>query len=289
MHLHMAGKLIRYGIKPAHTAFVSGAHTRHVLLIGGLGDGMLLADYVPVLAERLDKISWSLVQPLLSSSLNGWGVGSLDEDASEIAMLARFLTSEMQSQEFVLLGHSTGCQDAVRYLNTSQSRVTHPDAEVTQPEYPQPKGVILQAPVSDRDWLAQQPHSEQRLNLCTEMIASGCGEDIAFRDDGVPMTARRFYSLAADDGDDNMFSSTFDIAQQKEAVRGILDTPTLWLFSGQDEFVPSGVDKQALRSMYDKLLLHAASRCMIVEGAPHSLTGFEDQAVGHMIDFIQRI
>jgi pimeloyl-ACP methyl ester carboxylesterase len=75
----------------------------------------------------------------------------------------------------------------------------------------------------------------------------------------------------------------------QEAVRGILDTPTLWLFSGQDEFVPSGVDKQALRSMYDKLLLHAASRCMIVEGAPHSLTGFEDQAVGHMIDFIQRI
>lgn len=35
--------------------------------------------------------------------------------------------------------------------------------------------------VSDRDWLAQQPDTEQRLERCAEMLQAGRGEEIAFR------------------------------------------------------------------------------------------------------------
>lgn len=288
MNMIMPGTLIRYGSKQAHTAFVSGGHSRHVVLAGGLGDGLMLADFVPVLAKQLDAISWSLVQPLLSSSLSGWGIGSLDEDALELSMLARCLHVELGSQDFVLCGHSTGCQDAVRYMNRSECC----DQDVIDPmlcNYPRPIGVILQAPVSDHDWLVQQADTEQRLRLCSEMLQKGQGEDIAFRDDGVPMTARRFHSLAGSDGDDNMFSTSFDRDQLKEVLGVVTVTPTLWLFSGDDEFVSSDTDKESYRRLYEEVLDHPSSRCKIIEGASHSLTGCEDIAVNIMIDFIKSL
>jgi hypothetical protein len=40
----------------------------------------------------------------------GWGVGSLDQDADELLALSRHLRAELGSRGFVLMGHSTGCQ-----------------------------------------------------------------------------------------------------------------------------------------------------------------------------------
>jgi hypothetical protein len=40
----------------------------------------------------------SLVTPLLTSSHQGWGVGSLDQDAAELALLARCLRDEWGSE-----------------------------------------------------------------------------------------------------------------------------------------------------------------------------------------------
>lgn len=102
------------------------------------------------------------MQPLLSTSLIGWGVGSLDQDADELSKLAQHLKSQFESevritsagcakctchnqrqtsipsaaQAFILAGHSTGCQDAVRFAN--------------RPDIDPPDGVILQAPVHCR-------------------------------------------------------------------------------------------------------------------------------------------
>lgn len=50
------------------TAPLAGRHRRHVVLVGGLTDGLLFAPYCQALARRLAEASWSLVQPLLSSS-----------------------------------------------------------------------------------------------------------------------------------------------------------------------------------------------------------------------------
>ena len=40
----------------------------------------------------------NLVQPLLSSSLSGWGIGSLDNDADELSLLARHLGEDLGSE-----------------------------------------------------------------------------------------------------------------------------------------------------------------------------------------------
>lgn len=42
-------------------------------------------------------------------------MASLDQDADELLLLARHLRAHAGSQGLVLMGHSTGCQDAARY------------------------------------------------------------------------------------------------------------------------------------------------------------------------------
>lgn len=124
------------------------------------------------------SFSRTLVQTLLSSSHQGYGVGSLDKDADEIHLLAKFLKTVLHSevpntsdapaeyaaqsctyvfslwdtlllsdrqqkgasvlvQAIILMGHSTGCQDAVRYAAKYGNAA----------DAPQILAYILQAPV----------------------------------------------------------------------------------------------------------------------------------------------
>lgn len=69
-----------------------------MVLIGGLTDGLLFASYSKPLAQRLAESSWGLVQALLTSSHQGWGLASLDQDAEELNHLARHLKSNYGSQ-----------------------------------------------------------------------------------------------------------------------------------------------------------------------------------------------
>lgn len=41
------------------------------MLVPGLTDGLLALDYVPALAAALDRLGYSFVQPILSSSYKG--------------------------------------------------------------------------------------------------------------------------------------------------------------------------------------------------------------------------
>jgi pimeloyl-ACP methyl ester carboxylesterase len=78
------------------------------------------------------------LQVLLTSSHQGWGMASLDQDAAELSLLLRELRSSQGSQGVVLIGHSTGCQDAVRYAASYRGR----DSEAAEL-----LGIVLQAPV----------------------------------------------------------------------------------------------------------------------------------------------
>lgn len=134
------------------------------------------------------------MQPSLQSTLQGWGVGSLDQDADDLLLLAKHLKADFDSQvralavsvraslnvaawlphwqgscnlhihllslwcqkrisvelqAIVLLGHSTGCQDAVRYVES------HSKAEGAA----QLAGVVLQAAVR------LQPNSAHICNI----------------------------------------------------------------------------------------------------------------------------
>jgi hypothetical protein len=69
-----------------------------VVLVGGLTDGLLFCSYCQPLARRLEHHGWALVQPLLTSSHQGWGLASLDQDADELNLLARHLKANFESQ-----------------------------------------------------------------------------------------------------------------------------------------------------------------------------------------------
>lgn len=75
--------------------------------------------------------------------------------------------------------------------------------------------------VSDREWLATQPGTAERLAKAQGMLAAGQGEEVCFRAldiDGAAMTARRWNALAAVGGDDDYFSS--DLTEAELRVRG---------------------------------------------------------------------
>lgn len=191
-----------------------GSHARHAILVGGLSDGLLFTSWLAPLAARLDGLGWASVQPLLSSSLDGWGSGSLDRDADEIARLARWLRRERGSCGVIILGHSTGCQDAVRYATRYGSHrgvqtaasgegsdSVHGPGTASSPagacdELAPLVGVALQAPVSDREAFAHlAPALMQALPRASEMVAAGRGRDIVERwgggGSGTPVCADR--------------------------------------------------------------------------------------------------
>ena len=72
--------------------------------------------------------------------------------------------------------------------------------------------------VSDREYQTGKSTTGERLKKAEQMLQSGQGEDILFRDDdpvGTPVCARRFASLAGKNGDDDMFSSDFSHQELK--------------------------------------------------------------------------
>lgn len=44
------------------------------------------------------RVGWSAVQPLLTASHLGWGLSSLDQDAAEFSLLAKYLAEELDSE-----------------------------------------------------------------------------------------------------------------------------------------------------------------------------------------------
>ncbi|EFN58570.1 hypothetical protein CHLNCDRAFT_140723 [Chlorella variabilis] len=272
------GTLFRYGSAAANVAFMSGRHPRHVVLVGGLTDGLLFAGYCHPLAARLHAAGWSLVQALLSSCHTGYGLASLDQDADELHQLATHLRAEWGSQGMVIVGHSTGCQDAVRYAQR------HRSSSAAAPL----RGVVLQAPVSDVEWLATQAGTEERVAAARRMAAEGRGEEVAFRAfdiDGAAVTARRWLSLAAPGGDDDMFSSSLSDAQLAAVLGPLRGLPALVLLSGEEEYLPPGLDYLAV----GRRLVQAvgpSGRLEVVQGATHALDGKEEEGAAVIADFV---
>ncbi|KAI3436620.1 hypothetical protein D9Q98_006037 [Chlorella vulgaris] len=273
----MEGTLVRYGPSAANVAFISGRHTRHVVLVGGLTDGLLFAGYCRPLAARLIGAGWSLVQALLSSSHTGYGLSSLDQDAEELHLLAKHLKAESGSQALVIVGHSTGCQDAVRYSQRFRSST---DASPL-------RGVVLQAPVSDPEWLHTQAGTEERTAIAQRMVQEGRGEEVAFRlldIDGAAMTARRWLSLSQPGGDEDFFSSILTEQQLADIFGAMHGLPALVLLSRDEEYVPPELNYPAVGRRL-VAAMGPAARLHVVPGN-HTLDGSEEEAAAVIADFI---
>jgi len=283
----MEGRLVKYGDSSHSVAFLSASsrpHQVHLIMIGGLTDGLMACRYVPKLATELDTLGVQLVQPLLGSSHQGYGTASLDQDAAELHDLCVTLSSRFMSKGVILCGHSTGCQDACRYLLTSTTKDTSSSSSA-----PPVLGVILQAPVSDREFMSTCPGSANQLVEAREMVKSGRSEEFMSRStmwDNAPMTARRFLSLYDVGGDDDMFSSDLSDQELRQKLGHMEGTPTLVLSSGADEFVPPHVDIAVLSERL-RAALGSTAHCVVLTGADHACSEHTEKVIGVVSQFLR--
>ena len=222
-------------IKPPST---SSSSSSFLILLGGLSDALLPTPYTHPLAETCSNHDVTFVNPVLRSSSLQFGFGSLDDDVADLEDLLSYLRSLNPSTppKFILVGHSTGCQQCVHYLKSS------PNASLIT-------GVVLQAPVSDRE---TDTDNKKWVDLSEEMFAAGKGDEFLPRDAfWAPITASRFrslYSLVAD-GDDYFSSDLTDaqLSSRLSHIPSLLSSSSLKFcvaaYSMNDEYAPAFVDK----------------------------------------------
>jgi pimeloyl-ACP methyl ester carboxylesterase len=273
-----------------------------LLFIGGLGDGLRTVRYVSELVKALPK-NWRLVEVLLSSSYGGWGTSSLSKDAEEISACVKYFGNT--SQRIVLMGHSTGCQDCMEYVVGSRQSLRTPI-----------QGVILQAPVSDREAMVLLMGEEQytkAAKAASDLIDSGRAKDavpeaLTLGFFGAACSAERWYSLSSPppkfDGKDDYFSSDLDDSRLKESFgkwncSGYAGdkgrNPALCiLYGGSDEYVPSFVDKEQLVQRWTKALKAEGGLIDEINGgvipaATHTMAGLSEvvqDVLGRVVRFL---
>ncbi|KAK7719467.1 hypothetical protein SLS57_005665 [Botryosphaeria dothidea] len=280
--------LVAFEHKPTNS---SVANPNVLIWVGGLGDGLLTVPYPTALASRLPP-TWTLAQPILTSSYAGWGTASLGRDADELARLVAYFRSIRPAAKIVLMGHSTGCQDAIEYV----SAPANPSAAKQRAPL---DGVILQAPVSDREAMVEALGWEgfHKINAAAQkFVDEGRGEDIlsfaltAPIFQKTPVSARRWLSLASPDkrGADDFFSSDLDDGAVKKTFGAVPQGLKICaLYSGSDEFVPKSVDKEGLVRKWGVAVKEAGGVWEeefggVVPGATHNLKRNKEDVVGDL-------
>ncbi|KAF8321710.1 DUF1749-domain-containing protein [Clavulina sp. PMI_390] len=133
----------------------------------GLTDGLGSLPYLPSLSQALEEIGWTFVDLQLSSSHQQYGFHSLESDAVDIGSAVKFLRDARGKDTVVLMGHSTGCQDAMWY------------ATVKADTRPAIAAAILQAPVSDVELYEEMAAANERqwLDVARKMVQDGKGDE----------------------------------------------------------------------------------------------------------------
>jgi pimeloyl-ACP methyl ester carboxylesterase len=251
-----------------------------VVFVGGLGDGLLAVDYLEALQESLQRNQpdWTLVQLLMASSYGGFGVSSIEQDVQDIECALAKLT-DCGFKHFVLVGHSTGCQDAVAFLRKrADSNSKHNVI-----------GAVLQAPVSDRLYIASEdPDKHAKLMAkCAQMVTEGRGDELLPIDTFfAPITAARYSSLGGRLTADDLFSPDLTDEELKSTLGHMPSqvNEVLWVFSGGDEYVPDIAEQEKLGARIVALLdspaspSHGRVRCITIPDANHSLSEPHDIA-----------
>ena len=280
----------KYGINPNPK--------NYLISIGGLSDGLMSCNYIPLLSRELEKYSIAVVQILMSSSYNGFGHVRLEDDCSELDALVKFLKEkqrenckELNNDEkntlgFIgMLGHSTGCQDCIYHCKNGIEK-----QEVDC--------MILQAPVSDREAMEKEwteagdqekiKRFQELKELASNFISEGKGNEMLPRDAFfAPITAYRFQDLSARNGMDDFFSSDFSDEEMLEKFQHI-NKPTCFMFSGKDEYVPEHVDIDQLGSRWLNTIEEKYRHRVTIPDGTHSLKGNEQEMVKEVKAFLMK-
>ncbi|KAK8220044.1 hypothetical protein M8818_000460 [Zalaria obscura] len=293
--------------RPSPSASLNPLQTQEpsnvLLWVGGLSDTYRSVSYPYKLASLLPP-TWELAQACLSSSGHGWGHGSLGQDVAELAKIVDYFRNLKGGKgKVVLMGHSTGCQDGLHYVSSPVLEGT------TRPAI---DGLILQAPVSDREALVQETSKEvygAANEMAARWIKRGKGEDIlpfsvtpgVFG--RVPISARRWLSLASPGpdhaGEDDYYSSDLPIERLRQSFGKVpKGTPLLILYGEKDEYVPQSVDRQALVRKWMGVVREAGSvvdvdSARLVRGASHNLNGQDEGVVeelcARVVEYLGRV
>lgn len=265
-----------------------------ILWVGGLTDGLLTVPYPASIAASLPS-SWVLAEVLISSSYKGWGTSSLARDARELGDCVKYFKTLRPNKKVVLMGHSTGCQDAMEY-------VIGKDAD----NRPGLDGVILQGGVSDReaweDSMKAGPERDAYDALIQEakgMVDRGLGKEVMQREGntivqeiGGPINAYRTFSILAKGGDDDYFSSDLsDVFFASTFGKFPKSTPVCFLLGAEDPYIPATVDRVALVQRWTKIIREGGGVVDdadggIVPGAHHNLDGDPEEVV---LDLVKRV
>lgn len=245
--------------------------------------------YPFALATHLPE-SWSLMTASLGSAGLSWGVGSIARDAEDMAKIVAYIKGLRPNGKVVIMGHSTGCQDCVEYVigKGSAKRI-----EVD--------GVVLQAPVSDREALANElpetfKHEADQLalSMCREGRERDCmpyskTKGVFGR---IGITARRWVDVSSPGPDhagaDDYFSSDLSDERLKATFGKFTEkTPLLVLQGGEDTSIPESVDKEKLVQRWAKIVKDAGGivdeSSGVVAGASHNYNGNKEEVVQDMV------
>lgn len=281
MHGTLTGELFQYTFPfPSLVAFESlSPNNNNILspnkciLIGGLSDGLLPTPYTSELQSICHSKNWSLVQPILSSSYLGFGHGSLTRDTKELEQLIYYLIHHRNASNIALIGHSTGCQNGVHFVNCADSDLVR-----------KIKFIALQAPVSDREHAMEDDNYESNLKVAKDMYDNGKQEEMMPRNVfWAPITASRFVNLFEKYGEDDLFSSDFsnDELNGKLGLFGKYyksGLRVLVAFSKKDGYVPKNIDKEDLVKRLCNAMNseckegESVARAILLEGGNHNLS-----------------
>lgn len=279
--------------------------SRVILFIGGLGDGLTTVPYTKPLSDYLYKHNgWGVIELLKSTSYEGWGHGSLTQDSIEIEQAVKYLRTTAKKTHVIILGHSTGTQNAVHYTAISGDKKSQID------------GIILQASVSDREAFVKLNGIEkwkESLAIGKEILekdkkqqhllssSSSNNNDIINYSPipseytslffGAPINSYRWVSLLDVRGDDDFFSSDLDdILDYKEKTFGQIKVPILVLFSGADEFVLDSIDKYSLVKRFQNASNNQlwSPYSHVVENATHNLANVPQETLDDLISSVSK-
>ncbi|CAI6332782.1 unnamed protein product [Periconia digitata] len=307
--------------RPAHSPA-----TNTLLCIGGLSDGLLTNTYPSKIAAHLPP-NWRVAEVLLTSSYGGWATGNLARDARELGECVQYFRSLPSSQpspisgesvengskrdgKVVLMGCSTGCQDALEYVIGGERALRQAV-----------DGIILQAGVSDREaWIElapTMPHPsvpgetmaallDAAIATATRLKDEGRGEDIMPKDVDVvrmvmgdPTTVYRTWSLLAEGGDDDFFSSDAGDDVVRRVFGGVgkgVRVAVIW--GSEDEFVPKGVDKVGTIGRWGRAVAEGGAVfddevSGVVQGASHTLNKDPEpvvmELISRVVKFVQAV
>ena len=218
-----------------------------LILVPGLSDGFMSMAYTEYLSNELVKMDFSVVQVNLSSSFQQYGISSLKKDCQELTKLLAALKERYRFEKVIVLGHSTGAQDALYYMRYGEM------ASCVD-------GVVLQGAVSDREIIATFERTPHMLQEAKKLIAEGKHTTLlSERLEDAPITAERFLSLTGRLTDDDMFSTDLTEAELQPILSSV-KVPILLCFSADDQYVP---DKTAQKDFAQRMVAVLRKSCQV--------------------------